>query len=218
MLSKKISIVIFFAAFLLHCADTLLTAEGYPGKPPGGSTLQSATTVNLGNGIFETNIDASSYDNWVYYDFDAKDQITIADPMASNAWELGFKRFMIKLNGGASGNAAMVAVALSNDSFTARLQAPNPFSPQLTDVANAGDPSDACRPTTSGVLFALLNSTVSPNACWFSYSVGVLTPRDVVYVLKTAQPKYYKLRILSYYGPTGTSGRFRFQWGEVAAP
>lgn len=201
-----------------YCANTLLTAEGYPGRPPGGAPAQSSTTTDLGNGLFETHIDASSYANWVYYDFAVKDQVTVVDPTTDANWDLAFKRFMIKLNGGVSGNAGVSAVYLPGDNFAARTQAPSPFAPELVDVADAGDPNDACRPTTAGVLFALLNSTVTPNACWFSYSIGVLTPRDTVYVIKTPGPKYFKLKILSYYSASGTSGRYRFQWGEVTPP
>lgn len=204
--------------YVQSCADTLLTAEGYPGKPPGSARSLSTTTLDLGGGLFETRLDASSYDNWVYYDFGVKDQISVENPLAENTWDIAFKRFMIKLNGGASGNAGMSVVALVGDDFSARMQAPSPFAPILVDAADAGDANDACRPTTSGVLFALLNSTVIPNACWFSYSIGILTPRDITYVLKTQEPKYYKLKILNYYSESGTSGRFRFQWSEVAAP
>ena len=89
---------------------------------------------------------------------------------------------------------------------------------ELTDVLDPGDGNDACRPTTTGVLFAFLRSIQNPNACWFAYSVGVLTPREMVYVVKTATPRYYKIKMLNYYGPTGTSGKIRFQWGEVSAP
>ncbi len=201
-----------------HCADTLLTAEGYPGKPPGGTPLQAGATVALGNGLYETRIDAASYTEWVYFDFEAQNQISAADPLTEANWDLGFQRFKIKLNGGVSGNAGASVVALNGDDFTARSQAPNPFNPVLDDRTDAGDANDACRPTTSGVLYAFLDSTALPNACWFSYSTGVLTPRDVVYVLRTGAVRYFKIKFVSYYGETGTSGKLKFQWGEVAAP
>jgi len=211
--------VFVMVVFLLaSCADTLLTAEGYAGKPPGGTPRVAATTVSLGNGVFETNIDATSYTEWVYYDFEAGDQVQVSSPSTNNDWDIGFQRFMVKLNGGASGNAGATVVALTADDFSARSAAPTPYTPELSDVADAGDSNDACRPTTTGVLFAFLRSTQSPNACWFSYSVGVLTPRDMVYIVKTATPKYFKIKLLNYYGATGTSGKIRFQWGEVTAP
>jgi hypothetical protein len=200
------------------CADTLLTSEGFAGKPPGGALQVATTTVDLGNGLFETNIDAASYTNWVYYNFETGQEVSVADPASDSIWDIALQRFVVKLNGGASGNAGATVVALTADNFTARTQAPGPFAPELTDVLDPGDGNDACRPTTTGVLFAFLRSIQNPNACWFAYSVGVLTPRDMVYVVKTATPRYYKIKMLNYYGPTGTSGKIRFQWGEVCAP
>lgn len=204
-------------AFASNCADTLLTSEGFAGQPPGGTPAVSASTTYLGNGIFETALDATSHSQWVYFDFEAQNQISVADAAIDANWDVAFQRFMIKANSGVSGNAGVTVVALNADNFSARVQAPTPFTPELSDLADPGDGS-ACRPTTPGVLFALLNSAVSPSACWFSYAAGVLTSRDIAYVLKTATPRYFKLKILSYYGPTGTSGKFRFQWGEVSAP
>lgn len=201
-----------------HCADTLLTVEGYPGRPSGGPKITTSTTVSLGGGLYETNIDATSYGEWAYYDFEVMDQVSVASPASNNAWDMAFQRFMIKVNGGASGNAGVNLMALNTDSFTGRSQAPSPFNPVISDVADAGDANDACRPTTSGVLFAFLNSLQVPNACWFSYSIGVLTPRDITYVVKSSQTRYYKVRIISYYSTTGTSGKIKFQWGEVTAP
>jgi hypothetical protein len=220
MLSRKtIKLTLLTSLFALgNCADTLLTTEGFAGKPPGGTPLSATVTKSLGNGIFETEIDATSYSAWAYFDFEAQNQVAVTDPATNSAWDIGFKRFMVKLNGGASGAAGVTVVALNGDDFTARTQAPSPFTPETTDVPDVGDANDACRPTTSGVLFALLNSMTSPSACWFAYATGVLTTRDISYVIKTATPRYFKLKMLSYYGPTGTSGKIRFQWGEVTAP
>jgi hypothetical protein len=224
MLSQKINSTrrlcgyLFLPLALIRCADVLLTAEGYPGKPPGGEKITSGSTVSIGSGIYETSIDATSYSEWAYYDFETPDQIFVASPATNYSWDIAFQRFMVKLNGGASGNAGVNLVALNADNFSGRNQAPSPFNPAMSDVTDAGDTNDACRPTTSGVLFAFLNSLQSPNACWFSYSIGVLTPRDITYILKSTQARYYKIRIMSYYSSTGTSGKLKFQWGEVTPP
>ncbi|MBV6492240.1 MAG: hypothetical protein LDLANPLL_00233 [Turneriella sp.] len=210
---------VFLVSLLqIACADTLLTAEGFAGKPPGGTAVVSTSTVSLGGGLYETNLDATSNSAWVYFDFENPSGITVADPLSNNDWDIAFERFMIKVNGGASGNANVQVVALNADNFTARAQAPSPFVPATTDVVDAGDGGDACRPTTAGVLFAFLNSTATPNACWFSYSIGHLTVRDMTYVLKTYANKYYKIQIKTYYSETGTAAKFRFQWAEVTPP
>ncbi|HRP70827.1 MAG TPA: HmuY family protein, partial [Turneriella sp.] len=200
------------------CADTLLTAEGFAGKPSGGATIAGTVSISLGGGLYETKLDATSDSAWVYFDFENPSGITVANPSTNNDWDIAFKRFMIKVNGGASGNANVQVVALNADNFASRTQAPSPFTPATNDVVDAGDGDDACRPTPAGVLFAFLNSTATPNACWFSYSIGHLTVRDMTYILRTYANKYYKIQIKAYYSETGTAAKYRFQWAEVTSP
>jgi hypothetical protein len=212
-------VLLLSVAGLSHCADTLLTSEGYPGKPPGGVAKKDSSTKDLGGGLYETQIDATSTTAWSYFDFESQSEIAVTDPLSNSTWDIAFQRFKIKVNGGGvTGNANGAVVPINGDNFSARTSAPNPFTPALVDVTDAGDANDACRPTTDNVKYAFLDSTQVPNACWFSYSSGVLTPRNIVYVVRTATPKYYKVKLIGYYSETGTSGNPTFQWAEVAAP
>ena len=49
------------------------------------------------------NIDASSYDNWVYFSFESGIVIDVFEPDNSMDWDIAFKRNHIKTNGGLSG-------------------------------------------------------------------------------------------------------------------
>lgn len=215
----KFAFVLLSIAVQGNCADTLLTNEGYAGKPPGGATKKDSSTTHLGGGLYETHIDATSGTAWSYYDFETQSEIPVADPLSDSSWDIAFQRFKIKVNGGGvTGNATGAVVPINGDDFSARTAAPNPFTPALVDVTDPGDANDACRPTTDNIKYAFLDSTQVPNACWFSYSIGVLTPRDMVYVVRTSTSKYFKIKFITYYSATGTAAHLRFQWGEVTAP
>lgn len=48
-------------------------------------------------------IDASDYDDYVYYNLETLEQVVVGDPKSSEAWHAGFRRSSIILNGGDSG-------------------------------------------------------------------------------------------------------------------
>lgn len=215
----KLLVLLLGIAGMGNCADTLLTSEGYAGKPPGGAAKKDSSTTDLGGGLYETHIDATSTTAWSYFDFETQSEISVADPLTNSTWDIAFQRFKIKVNGGGvTGNATAAVVPINGDNFSTRTGAPNPFTPALVDVTDAGDGNDACRPTTDNIKFAFLDSTQVPNACWFSYVSTVLTPRDTVYVVRTATTRYFKIKLTNYYSATGTSANIRFQWAELNAP
>jgi len=50
------------------------------------------------------NIDASSYEDWVYFSFSIGEIVDIEDPENSNDWDLGLMRNHFRTNSGSSGN------------------------------------------------------------------------------------------------------------------
>ncbi len=204
---------------VIHCAADLQTSDG---GIKSSNTVAAVTTTSLGDGTFKTIIDATSTSAWRYFNFETSAEATVNNPQSDAAWDLGFQRFLIKVNGGISGTAGAAVQPITGASFTALTQSPI-FTTPLVDVADAGDANDACRPTTANVLYAFLKSTQVPNACWLYYTGApdhqLLSRKDdVAYVVRTSNPKYYKVQVLSYYGSTGTSGIMSFRWAEVAAP
>lgn len=230
MLFKNFKIAAFaiIVGLVSNCADTLLTAEGFAGKQNKGCAQPSAVTTTIGGTptVYEAVVDATCETAWTYYDFDTRAVLSVSNPTADTTWELAFQRFKVKINGGVSGGGGETVVPIWADNFDSRTNAPGTFLPALTDVDDpAGDPNSACRP--AGVKFAFLDTTATPqntgtaNACWLAYNTygtHTLDPRDIAYVLKTTTPsiKYYKIKMLSYYSATGTSGMMKFRWAEVA--
>jgi len=57
-------------------------------------------------------VNATSYNNSVYFSFETGDTVTVSDPATSNDWHMAFQRYAIKLNGGSSGELGVKAVDL----------------------------------------------------------------------------------------------------------
>ena len=55
---------------------------------------------------------------------------------------------------------------------------------------------------------------------WYDYDVTthVLTPREVVYVVRGGNGRYYKLEMLDYYHSAGTAGYPAFRWAALDVP
>jgi hypothetical protein len=55
---------------------------------------------------------------------------------------------------------------------------------------------------------------------WYSYNVmtHVLTPRPIVYVVRSDERRYFKLVIDGYYDAAGTPAVFSLRWAPVEAP
>ena len=138
-----------------------------------------------GAGPHQLTIDASDPERWRYVDLARG---AVADDPAAG-WDLAFRRFELKLNGG--GALDLGAVAL--DSVRS-----------LPDDGYVGMEALG-RDTTHAVLDD-----------WYSYSytTHVLRPRDRTFAFRTASGRKAALRFVSYYCPGAQPGcvtlRYRF--------
>lgn len=69
-------------------------------------------------------VDATDRENWAYINLTEGETVDIADAAASMAWDLGFKRTEVIVNGGVSGPGNTGALALEDISFEDVLEAP----------------------------------------------------------------------------------------------
>lgn len=217
---KKYFMVIFLIGLMPYCANTLLTSEGYPGKPPESNDAQGSqiTKETIATGVYKIKVNATSQVDWIYFDLETGTQLDVTQPMVNSQWDMSFQRFKIKINGGNSGSAGNALQPLKGQDFDTLTSPPNSFTPNITDRADSGSGTDACRPGINNTLFAYLDSTFTGNACWFRYAARRLTPRDIVYVHKTGDGNYYKVKVVNYYSDTGTSGNITFKYSQVSAP
>ncbi|MBB6003530.1 HmuY family protein [Arcicella rosea] len=115
-----------------------------------------------------------------YTFFSFKNGIVASTDSASLKWDIGFKATTIITNGGTSGSGQAAAVVL------------NGIFNEITEV-----PASATFAQDSKTAFAV--PTGSGNG-WYSYANGIISPTaGKVILIKTAEGKYAKVEILSYY-------------------
>ena len=135
-------------------------------------------------------VDASSTADWRFFDFSRGS--VVADPGHLD-WDLAFRRFHIISNGGPGFSGSGGIVPLADADFDAVEELPDTVYVQTTarrDSANAAI------------------------ARWYSYgwTSHLLSPRPVVYGIRTADGRYAKLQLLGYYCPGARPGCLAFRY------
>ncbi len=159
--------------------------------------------VDEGDGTTTTVLDATDYETWVYFELESASTVSVGDPESSQGWDLAFQRYLPKLNGGVSGSGGVEVAVLEGDDFDAITTAPD--DGYVTDEPDADE---------DGVPEYAM-------AGWYDYdeATHVLSSKDdLVYVLRSVEGGFFKVRIESYYDDAGTPGFMTFRWGAVASP
>lgn len=175
-------------------ADLQPEAEPDAGDPaPAGKV----STVRNPDGTYTTRVDATAMDGWTRVDVE-----TGVEPSDEGAWDFAARRFHIKLNGGVSGSAG-VEVAPVPGSLADVSAAPS--AGWITDDAD-GDDADA----EPDYAFAQGDG-------WYAYdpTTHALSPRPLVWVMRTGDQTMIKLVIEDYYDDAGTSGVFTLRWAPL---
>lgn len=174
---------------------------------PDAAPLPPVSHEDSGNGVTTTRVDASSYDIWLYLELESLAQVEPGTPDMSTEWDLGFQRYHVKLNGGVSGMGGMEVAVLPGVAFDS-----------ITEAPAAGYLSDAPDGEDEGELPEYVISTGETK--WYSYNGTnhVLTPNDMLYVVRSVEGNYYKLQMLAYYDDVGSPAKLRFQWAPIEAP
>jgi hypothetical protein len=117
----------------------------------------------------ELEINASSNSAFTYFSFADDGVVTIADPTTSSGWDLAFRRYSIRLNGGVAGPKGVTGFNLENNklatdaemlAFTAAGELPAFDAVGASDIPATGftseglapDISSWFRPTATGLL------------------------------------------------------------------
>ncbi|MCX4241044.1 HmuY family protein [Paraliomyxa miuraensis] len=169
-----------------------------PAEEGGGPQVQHE---DEGDGVTVSTIDATDQEQWIYLDLESREQRDPADPADSDEWDLGLRRFAIAINGGSSGTGGMEAVMLEGTTFDAVTSIPT--EGWVTDAPDGDDENEDPD-------YALDE--------WYDYDfmTHVLTPKPVVYVVRTVEGNAYKVEIGGYYDEAGTSGVFTVRWAALA--
>lgn len=155
-------------------------APTHPEPRPAADSLAGPVRVTL---------DTSDPERWVYFDLSRG---AVVDRATSDEWDLGFRRFNIRVNGGAGfdGRAGVVDLGEIPFDSTPRLAAAGYVESDPRDSANAAIDR------------------------WYDYGFTshLLTPKPRVYGIRTAEGQYAKLRFLSYYCPGARPGCVTFEY------
>ena len=168
------------------------TAATYQPTPP---QPQAVGTRLVGPIVYT--IDARSRDVWMYFDFARGSVVVIQEPK-TDSWDLMFQRYVIKTNGGQTNPTSQGALlSLAERDFAAVTHVPDKAE-FVSDIHPKNRPSS-------------YNPVMEK---WFNYSylANVLAPRPLVYLVRTHDGKYAKMRLLSYYCTNKSAGCLTFEY------
>lgn len=159
-----------------------------PGGLPAGFASDGETLF--------VQVDASDSERWVYLDLDAPDWTD-----ADGAWSLAFRRYVVEVNGGVSGDAG-VEVAFTDQPWEEARVAPSEgWGTDLADADEDGEPERAFD-------------------AWWDYDseTHILTPVDGTWFVRSAGGGTFALQILDYYSDAGDSGVIELRYRSVEVP
>lgn len=137
--------------------------------------------VRLASSTFT--IDATHREAWAYFSLASGDVVNVEDAANSEAWDLGFQRTKVILNGGISGPGMGSAIMLKETTFE-----------EVTEA-----PADGYHQDAENVL-AIPHG--SENG-WYVYTGPplhqVLPLENRVFVIKAADGTFAKIRFIGYY-------------------
>lgn len=145
-------------------------------------------------------LSARDPERWTYFDFSRGSVVEVPHQFVVD-WDLAFQRHKILVNGGATNPKGQGAILnLGEVPFEA-----------VTEAPVEGYVEDTIATITA-------DSIVTENLAiksWYHYNwlTHVLRPKPHVYVVRTADGKYAKMRLVSYYCEGGqASGCFTFEY------
>ncbi|KMP12197.1 hypothetical protein UZ36_01620 [Candidatus Nitromaritima sp. SCGC AAA799-C22] len=139
-------------------------------------------------------INASSEDNWVYFDFSRGEVVKIHDP-TSLEWDLAFRRSKVISNGGATnkfGKAGLIDMGSMDFDMIAEV----PLNNYVQDIATRTE-------TENPILLK-----------WYRYNylTHKLTPKPNTYAIRTADSKFAKIKFLNFYCANKETGCIQMQY------
>lgn len=157
----------------------------------------------------------TAYGNdWIYYSFKDAKEVDITDHETSSDWDIAFNRYNVRTNGGESGSGQGAAYDAGEVDFASLIMAPE--SGYIVDdtiqIVEAFTGQGVTWMTSTGNdefkgCIEMISGNMGP-----SYEAN-----NHIYVIMTADGKYAKLWITSYYSDGGESGFISFKYAYQSA-
>jgi hypothetical protein len=188
---------------LLGLAMVLLAPWLFPSPPVGNFTVTPPHPTEVGDrlvGPVLYTLDARASEHWTFFDFSRGSVVEVPHQFGVD-WDLAFQRHKILANGGATNPKGRGAILNLGEV---------PFD-QVREAPADGYVEDtiaAINPET----IATENLAIK---AWYHYNflTHLLRPKANVYVIRTADGKYARMRLISYYCDGGqASGCFTIEY------
>ncbi|MEL6340319.1 MAG: HmuY family protein [Myxococcota bacterium] len=197
-------LVAALAVVAVGCASDL--SERLEGQEAQLEAPELLTVEDQGDATW-VRVDASSSNEWVHMRFSEMVASLGTEPgEVGGAWDLAFQRFKVRVNGGASGTAGVEVAVLTDVAFDALVEAPSTgYAQDAPDENGDGEVEPVFEMVSEG---------------WYVYDFAThtLSPRSLVYVLKTFDEQFFKLEFLDYYDDAGSSGHPSFRLAPLSPP
>lgn len=151
-----------------------------------------------------TMVEATSYTEWVYFSFSEGKVVNVTDPKTETNWDIGLKRNNFRTNSGASGSGLGGALDVEVTDFNGYIAVPTAgYSVDVELQAFDLNTMEYYTTTANEVLDT-----------WGEFTDAMpptFNTSDKVFAVKTADGKYVKMIVQSYYGAEG-SGYITFKY------
>jgi hypothetical protein len=188
----------FLGLAIFLCAPWL-----FPGPPVGNFVVTPPHPVEVGDqlvGPVLYTLDARASDQWTFFDFSRSSAVEVPHQFGVD-WDLAFQRHKILANGGATNPKGRGAILnLGEAAFDEVIEVP--ADGYIEDTIASITPDTI---TTENLAIK----------AWYQYNflTHLLHPKPNVYAIRTADGKYAKMRIVSYYcGGGQASGCFTIEY------
>jgi hypothetical protein len=175
----------------------------FPGAPVGNFVVTPPDPMEAGDrlvGPLLYTLNARASDQWAFFDF-SRGSVVDVPHQFSVEWDLAFQRHKMLANGGATNPKGRAAILnLGEVAFNEVTEAPADGYVEDTIASIAPD--------------TIITENLAIKA-WYHYSflTHLLRPKANVYVIRTADGKYAKIRLVSYYCDGGqASGCFTVEY------
>jgi len=148
-------------------------------------------------------LDASAYDKWVYFSFKENAIVEISDFANSTAWDIGFHRMNVRVNGGMAGPGQGGTIDMGKVEFSSITEAPETGYSKNAMINIMESPAMPPR------FVSVPGDTLISNK-WITMTHGsggpTYTISDHIYIIKTADGKYAKIWLTDYFNEEGRAG------------
>jgi hypothetical protein len=197
------------------CVAEALPTQYRPIASVSDGTIETSQDGVVTNAVVDATaggLDGAADNPYIYIDLEGggvKVELDDVDALASDEWDIAFKRSSIRVNGGDSGPGNVAVAVVEAESLDDVTEVPGSSTFADDDFA-----SDDCEPQ-------LLPGGEPATAFgeWYGYDekTHALTPKAEVHVVRTRSGDHFKILIETYYGGDSpmVGAIYRVSWARL---